>query len=120
MFLPSGLGYYAAGSFEIPAYSPLVFTFKLYDVKHIDHDEDGILSNDEDINHDGIFNDDTDGDGTYNIYDKDDDGDGKLTKNEIKNAEGVVYDFDSIPDCSGNTTDPTRVKRYLDKTCFKD
>jgi hypothetical protein len=120
MFLPSGLGYYGIGSFQIPAYSPLVFVFKLYDVKHIDHDSDGVLSNDEDVNHDGLFIDDTDNDGTYDIYDIDDDGDGELTKNEIKNAAGVVYSFDAIPDCSGNTTDPLRIKRHLDKNCYKD
>lgn len=120
MFLPSGLGYYAAGSFQIPAYSPLVFSFKLYSVKRSDQDGDGILSIYEDINGDGIFDDDSDGDGTYDIYDKDDDGDGTLTKDEIKDADGKTYAYDAIPDCSGNTSDPTRTKRYLDKNCFKD
>jgi hypothetical protein len=88
LFLPSALAYYnlaqpAPG--YIPAYSPLIFSFKLYDLKHVDHDADGILSNDEDVNTDGDFtNDDTDGDGIQNYLDIDDDGDGYLTKAESK------------------------------------
>ena len=56
----------------------------------------------------------------YNIFDIDDDGDGKLTKNEIKDAAGNTYSFDAIPDCSGNTNDASRIKRHLDKNCYKD
>ncbi|MBC7606322.1 MAG: FKBP-type peptidylprolyl isomerase [Burkholderiales bacterium] len=84
MFLPSALGYYNATQTNIPSYSPLVFSFKLFDVKRADQDGDGILSKDEDTNQDGVFtNDDTDGDGTQNYLDADDDGDGYLTKTEI-------------------------------------
>lgn len=121
MFIPSGLGYYNTGSASIPAYSPLVFSFKLYDLKRIDNDGDGIFSYQEVANiGDDITKYDTDGDGTPNFLDVDDDGDGQLTKNEIKNASGVTYSFDAIPDCSGNTTEANRLKRHLDKTCFKD
>jgi hypothetical protein len=61
--------------------------------------------------------DDTDGDGIPNFYDADDDGDNYTTKLEIKDANGVVTPFAAIPDCSGNITSITRVKKYLDKNC---
>jgi len=145
MFIPSALAYYntrkesipGVSLASIPSYSPLVFHFKLYDVKRADQDGDGILSNDEDLNHDGIFtNDDTDGDGRQNFLDIDDDGDGYLTKSETKytDPEGSVryYPFNGaladdpltpfdesqgVPDCSGNFTDSARLRKYLDKTC---
>lgn len=115
LFLPSGLAYYNATTSTIPAYSPLVFTFKLYDMKRADHDGDGILSIDEDLKHDGDFtNDDTDGDGKQNYLDIDDDGDGYLTKNEIKINGVLPASYDLIQDCSGTTTG---IKKYLNKTC---
>ncbi len=121
MFIPSGLGYYNTGKATIPAYSSLVFSFKLYDLKRADNDEDGIFSYLEVAKiGDDILKYDTDGDGTPNFLDIDDDGDGHLTKNEIKNSAGVTYSFDGIPDCSGNTTEANRIKRHLDKNCFKD
>lgn len=121
MFIPSGLAYFNNSVSIIPAYSPLIFSFKLYDIKRADQDGDGVLSVDEDTNHDGDFtNDDTDGDGKQDYLDIDDDGDGYLTKNEIKKADGTTYLFAAIPDCSGNTTDPNRIKRYLDRNCYKD
>lgn len=121
MFLPSGLGYYNTGSAKIPSYTPLTFSFKLYDLKRIDNDGDGIFSYQEVAKlGDDITLYDTDGDGIPNFLDIDDDGDGQLTKNEIKNAAGVNYSFESIPDCSGNTTEPNRIKRHLDKNCYKD
>ena len=115
LFIPSGLGYFNVPQPGIPSYSPLVFSFKLYDVKYTDQDQDGILSNDEDLNGDGDFtNDDTDGDGVQNLYDVDDDGDSYLTKNEIK-IDGVVpSSYDQILDCSGTTTG---LKKHLDPTC---
>ena len=67
-----------------------------------DHDNDGILSIDEDIDGDGKpFGDDSDGDNLWNMYDVDDDNDGILTVNEIdKNSDNVVDDSDNdgIPD----------------------
>ena len=128
MFLPSGLGYYNSVQGDIPAYSPLVFTVKLYALKRFDHDSDGILSYLEDLDGDrymytfsaGVANpDDTDGDGIPNFNDFDDDGDNYATRGEIKKADGTYYSFESIPDCSGNQTDPNRIKRHLDKDCIK-
>jgi hypothetical protein len=107
MIFPSGMGYYNNSSTNIPAYSPLLFTFNLYDVKRYDLDQDGIMSYREDLNKDGYFyanfssnlnvdndgdgifdaltmNDDTDGDGTTNALDYDDDGDGVITFLEVK------------------------------------
>jgi hypothetical protein len=124
MFIPSGLGYYNAGSASIPAYAPLVFSFKLYEINRLDSDGDGILNFQEDINGDdymrilatGVVNpDDTDGDGIPNFLDVDDDGDGKSTKLEITDANGALIPFEAIPSCDGNTTDPTRIKRHLVK-----
>jgi len=87
MFLPSGLGYYNQSKRKIPSYSPLIFSFKLKNVKYRDHDKDGILSKDEDLNGDGRYtklDDDTDGDGIRNYLDIDDDGDGWVTKAETR------------------------------------
>ncbi|WP_163407509.1 FKBP-type peptidyl-prolyl cis-trans isomerase [Flavobacterium ajazii] len=106
MFLPSGLAYYAGGSGTIPAYAPLVFSFKLYDIQRLDHDGDGILDIDEDINGDGYVYDfsnktlytnppaelidDTDGDGLADFIDIDDDGDGYTTLLEITKPTAEV------------------------------
>jgi len=85
MFIPCGLAYFNNPQSAIPAYSPLVFSFKLYDMKRSDPDADGILSINEDLNGNGIFtDDDTDGDGIPNYRDADDDGDGVLTLTELK------------------------------------
>ncbi|KAB1156304.1 FKBP-type peptidyl-prolyl cis-trans isomerase [Flavobacterium luteum] len=119
MFLPSGLAYFNSpplGS-RIPSYAPLVFTFKLYDLKRGDQDQDGVLSIDENVvDENGNFtNLDTDGDGRSNYLDIDDDGDGYLTKNEIKDPiTGLAYSFDLIPTCgnSGNGK-----KKHLDSSC---
>lgn len=125
MFLPSGLGYYSSGSGSIPSYSPLVFSFKLYAIKRSDLDNDGIPSYLEDLNGDnymrilatGVANpDDSDGDGTPNYLDIDDDADGYTTRSEIT-VNKVVTSFDLIPDCSGNTTNSSRIKKHLDKNC---
>lgn len=81
---------------------------------------------------------DTDGDGKIDMYDEDDDGDHFLTKFEIRVSSALnshnkhqYYSFDDtyttdvyteyistqIPDCSGNTTSTTRLRRHLDKNC---
>jgi hypothetical protein len=129
MFVPSGLAYFSAGSDAIPAYAPLVFSFKLYEINRLDHDGDGIQDFLEDLDGDrytpyirelkkGVaIKDDTDADGVPDFYDVDDDGDNYTTKIEIKDANGDTYPFASIPGCDGNTTDPARIKKYLDKTC---
>jgi len=125
MFLPSGLAYYGSAQGSIPAYTPLVFSFKLYELRRYDSDNDGILSYLEDINSDGYVRtlpggdtnpDDSDSDGVPDYQDVDDDGDGFLTRREIT-VNGKLTAFDLIPDCSGNTTDPDRNKKYLDKNC---
>ncbi|MEC4005281.1 hypothetical protein OX283_011495 [Flavobacterium sp. SUN052] len=110
MFLPSGLAYYNYGAGTIPAYAPIIFSFKLYELQYRDQDGDGIKSKDErkldpaisplirwkenpylsldyheDSNglYDVVFL-DTDGDGVANMYDVDDDGDNYLTKAETQ------------------------------------
>ena len=119
MFLPSGLAYFnrpPSGS-GIPSYTPLVFTFKLYDLKRADQDQDGILSIDENVvDENGNFTDlDTDNDGRPDYLDIDDDGDGVLTKNEIKINGVIPTSYDLILDCSQLTTG---TKKHLDKSCF--
>ncbi|MGA9638942.1 FKBP-type peptidyl-prolyl cis-trans isomerase [Flavobacterium sp.] len=104
IFIPSGLAYYSEGSSNIPSYTPLVFSFKLYELQRMDQDDDGILSINEDLNHDGYMTDyrntvayptapanldDTDQDGIPNFLDTDDDGDGYTTKLEI--SKGTNY-----------------------------
>ncbi|MFT3794050.1 FKBP-type peptidyl-prolyl cis-trans isomerase [Flavobacterium sp.] len=122
MFLPPGLAYYNYSTTNIPAYAQLMFKFKLYEVKEADEDGDGILSNDEDIDGDGYFHDDdTDGDGIPNYLDSDDDGDGRPTRREIsRNEAGDLYEFDQIPDCSGDQSTTGRLKRHLDYFCTKE
>jgi FKBP-type peptidyl-prolyl cis-trans isomerase FkpA len=128
MFLPSDFGYYSLNQTTIPAYSPLVFSIKLYALKRYDHDADGIPSFQEDIDGDRYMYvflkevdnlDDTDKDGTPDFLDFDDDGDDYATRGEIKDKDGKYYAFDKIPDCSGNQVDPARKKRHLDKECIK-
>lgn len=119
MFIPSGLAYYNNVQASIPAYSPLVFSFKLYDILRLDQDNDGIPSYLEDLDNDRYIRtsiignpDDTDQDGIPDCYDVDDDGDKYTTQLEIKNLEtGSAYPFDQIP------ISPTTGKKiYLDNT----
>ena len=105
MFIPSGLAYYANSPDVIPAYSPLIFSFKLYEVQRVDNDGDGIFSYQEDIGSstgaipDGYIRvntttneDDTDLDGLPDALDIDDDADGILTKEEAKyKSNGNTY-----------------------------
>ncbi|HNP32756.1 MAG TPA: FKBP-type peptidylprolyl isomerase [Flavobacterium sp.] len=49
MFIPSGLAYFSSSTGGIPAYSPLIFSFKLYEIQRVDHDGDGIYSYQEDL-----------------------------------------------------------------------
>lgn len=114
MFLPSGLAYYS-GSGSIPAYRPLIFSFKLYQIQRLDHDNDGVLDMYEDVNGDGYVRDyrstilypnapvnpdDTDKDGIPDFLDIDDDGDGYTTRSEITKAAnefGIVNGFNFGP-----------------------
>ena len=136
MFLPSGLGYFYEPQVGIPAYSPLVFSIKLYDMVKADQDGDGIFSDDEDLNRNGIFtDDDTDGDGKQDYLDMDDDADGYLTRTEITkptatagpsstypydpifNADPLLNELAGVPNCAGETISPTRLRKYLDPSC---
>lgn len=125
MFIPSGLGYYTSYR-SIPAYTPLIFSFKLYEIQRLDHDGDGIPDFQEDLDGDrympyiselkkGIaIADDTDSDGIPDFYDVDDDGDKYTTKLEIKNpTTGLPYPFANIPNCGSGTGK----KIHLEPTC---
>ncbi|MCI4443742.1 MAG: hypothetical protein JHC39_09610 [Lentimicrobium sp.] len=125
MFLPSGLAYYNTGSGSIPAYSPLVFSFKLYELQRLDQDNDGIFSFQEDLNGDGYVRtlatgvvnpDDTDGDGVPNFLDVDDDGDNYTTRLEITKPAGTnsglsaYFPYDPIVDNPLTTAIETETK----------
>lgn len=135
MFVPSGLAYYNRIDTGMPAYSTLIFSFKLMKVRFDDVDGDKILSKYEyggPITGTAL---DTDGDGYPDYGDSDDDGDGKRTIEEIRRAPGVSdwYPFNGspfddpatlliderqgIPSCSGDYTTPNRVRRHLDPSC---
>lgn len=49
MFVPSGLAYFGSSTGGIPSYSPLIFSFKLYEIQRVDQDGDGIYSYQEDL-----------------------------------------------------------------------
>jgi len=102
VFMPAGLGYYVnppAGS-EIPIYAQLIFSFSLYGSVKGDQDNDGIPSLIEDLNSNGLEeDDDTDADGLPNYIDADDDNDGRPTADEIEiDADGNI----SFPDADGD------------------
>jgi len=91
MFIPSGLGYYSAGSQGIGPYRCLIFKFDLVQSEVNDHDLDGIPSFAENLDDDFDINDeDTDEDGLFNFIDNDDDNDGVLTIDELMPNEYIV------------------------------
>ena len=130
MFIPSGLAYFNSISGTIPAYSPLVFSFKLYNIERLDQDNDGVYSYQEDLNNDGYVydfrnttaypttpdvvirdaNDFPDQDGIPNFLDVDDDGDNYTTKLEITKPDGTnsglskYFPYDPIADDPTTTT----------------
>lgn len=136
MFLPSGLAYFNIGSGSIPAYSPLVFSFKLYELQRLDQDNDGVPSFQEDLNGDGYvylysntvnyptppddeirYADDLpDKDGIPNVFDIDDDGDNYTTKLEITKPPGTnsglsaYFPYDPIVDNPLTTAIETETK----------
>lgn len=139
MFLPSGLAYFSSGTLTIPSYAPLVFSFKLHNLRRRDHDRDGILSMHEygpNFDDDAI---DTDGDERPDYIDVDDDADGVLTKTErsftyldgtetktgyypfngalVDDPSTPYDDTKGIPSCSNDFTTATRLRRHLDPTC---
>lgn len=120
VFIPSGLGYFSAPSGSIGKYKSIIFDITLISKKSADHDNDGVLDKNEDVNGNGdLWDDDTDTDNKPNFLDLDDDGDGYTTREEItytttENGETVkkLYEFENIPTCQGGS-----VKKHLDKTC---
>lgn len=84
VFIPSGLGYFQQPLIGVPSYSPLIFTFSLYERTLLDHDGDNVYSYLEDVNNNGnLYDDDTDGDFGPNFIDNEDDGDGYFTDDEL-------------------------------------
>ena len=144
MFIPSGIAYFGSATGGIPSYSPLIFSFKLYEIQRIDHDGDGIFSYQEDlatstVNSDGtvtviegvpdgyvyslakdiVNHDDTDSDDIPDFLDVDDDGDFFTTKSEIKNPiTGIAYPFADIPTCGG-TGNGKKKHFLLDKYSYQ-
>jgi len=135
MFIPSGLAYYSLGSSGIPAYSPLIFSIKLYNIQRSDQDNDGVFSYQEDKNNDGYvydyrntilfpttpedlirYADDTDKDFAPDFLDVDDDGDNYTTRLEITKPEGInsgvslYFPFDPIVDDPFTTAIETETK----------
>jgi hypothetical protein len=97
MFIPSGLAYYNTGNGSIPGYAPLVFSFKLYEIKRSDIDNYRMAN-------DGSFVTDPDG---VPSYKEDIDGDGYVwTTSELpRDAQNNLIapnpddtDGDGIPD----------------------
>ena len=111
VFMQSGLGYYVnpppGSAVTIPVYSQLIFTFQLFETEVGDQDGDGVPSVLEDVNGNGLEeDDDTDSDNRSNFVDPDDDGDGRPTSDEIEiNEDGTI----TFPD-----TDADGVVDYLD------
>ena len=91
VFIPSGLGYYQQPLVGVPSYSPLIFSFSLFQRTLLDHDGDSIYSYLEDLNDNGnLYDDDTDGDFGANFVDNEDDGDGYLTRDELEYNTYIV------------------------------
>jgi FKBP-type peptidyl-prolyl cis-trans isomerase len=120
MFIPSGLAYFNGAPGVIPSYSPLIFNFKLYEVRRNDHDFDGIEDFNENLDGEqfaasgntmkgsyiytsaanvvlaaDLLLDDTDKDGIPNAYDQDDDNDRYPTRNECKKPDLIPVQYDS-------------------------
>ncbi len=106
LILPSGLAYANSGTPNIPANTCLVFYIKLNEVFRTDYDEDGILSMNEDVNGDGEYDDNTDGDYLYNFLDPDDDGDGVNTIDEDADGDGDPTNDDTDGDGTPDYLDP--------------
>lgn len=99
VFVPSGLGYYSSPppNSLIGVYSQLIFTFQLYKREMGDQDDDSVPSYMEDLDMNGLEeDDDTDEDRNPNFADVDDDNDGRLTKNEV--IENIYIIFPGDPD----------------------
>lgn len=141
VFIPSGLAYFNTSQNDVPVYSPLVFTVRLHGIRERDHDSDGVLSKYE--NGEGVedlYTVDSDGDTIPDFLDIDDDNDGVRTILETRFTytdengklvndnypfNGALVDdpttpYDerkAIPDCAGDDTNPTRLRKHLDANC---
>lgn len=111
MFIPSGLAYFNASAGTVEAYTPIIFNFKLMNLRYKDHDADKILSKDEyGPNYPSSYL-DSDGDGVKDYLDIDDDNDGVLTKVELATTSATLitgvnsshYVYSTIPVCPGST-----------------
>lgn len=103
IFIPSGLAYGNNGTGGILPNECIYFYIDLGNVVRADADNDLVINSDEDLDGDGLVqNDDTDDDNIPNYQDPDDDNDGVLTKNEDANEDGDPRnddsDNDGIPD----------------------
>ncbi|MEM6687038.1 MAG: hypothetical protein AAF617_14755 [Bacteroidota bacterium] len=109
IFIPSGLGYFNLIEPGIPEYSPLIFSFNIYDATLLDTEADGLLSSMEDLDNDNdVTNDDSDGDGLPNFRDSDDDGDGTPTVNEVVQNTYTVNPGEMEPTYAANELVKTR------------
>jgi len=118
VFVPSGLGYFNTSPANIGSYQNLIFQVQLQSLYYRDQDRDGIKSNNEVYGDNlDVWKQDSDGDNIPDFLDIDDDGDFVLTKIEIKDPDGNYYDFESIPDCNGDTTTPGRLKKHINPLC---
>ncbi|MDT8347143.1 MAG: peptidylprolyl isomerase, partial [Flavobacteriaceae bacterium] len=109
-FLPSGIAFFANPPTNsiVPTYAPLIYSINVLETVKLDHDNDGLLSEYEDLNGDGILNnDDTDGDFVPNYLDSDDDGDNIPTSSENADPNG-----DGNPDDALIST-PNGIPDYL-------
>jgi len=144
MFLPSGLAYYNNAAGIIPEYSPIIFSFKLYELRYRDHDRDGILSKDERKlstslpstdplspnnvkfrwRENPFLGYDFDGDGDLEIYDTDVDGAPNMTDID-DDGDGFLTKLEiknpltglSYPFADIPTCSGGSVKKHLDKNC---
>lgn len=122
MFIPSGLAYFNTGAGSIGSYTPIIFNFKLMNLRFKDHDRDKILSKDEYGPDFPTSYRDSDGDGIKDYLDVDDDNDGVLTKLELKTSTATLiqginsshYLYNTIPTCSGSTNGKPL---HLDAAC---
>jgi hypothetical protein len=109
VFMPSGMGYFNLFEPGIPEYSPLIFSFNIFDVEYLDTEQDGLLTSMEDLDNDGdVADDDTDGDGFPNFRDSDDDGDGTPTVNEVVQNTYTLNPGDAEPTYAANEIIKTR------------
>lgn len=111
VFMQTGLAYFVSppGGSGIPFYSQLVFSFQLFQTEQGDQDGDTIPSILEDINGNGLEeDDDSDGDFLPNYGDVDDDGDLRLTRNEVTLNTYILNPGDPDPILASNEVETAR------------